>query len=90
MPSRFNDTIHDLPNFSPQIPVNLTNTKTCRQCIRHKIPALINENYLPQIVLDKIDTHSFKGFTQYAKNYIINNYLPTCTIPNCYICNTTG
>ena len=86
-PNRFNNTLNDLPCFNPVAAINLTNTKTSRLCIRHKIPTLINDNYLPPIVMDKIDTHSFKGFTLYAKNYILNNYLCVCNVSNCYICN---
>ena len=90
IPSRFDDTLHNIPNFSPRIKINLTNTKTSRLCIRHKIPDLINENYLPQIVLDKVDTHSLKGFTEYAKNYIIDNYSSVCTVHNCFVCNNNA
>ena len=86
-PRRYNDSVVDIPVFSPVASINFTNTKTCRLCIRHKIPALMNENYLPAIVLDKINTHSFQGFTKYAKNYIINNYNTNCNIANCYSCN---
>ena len=85
-PSRFEATIHDIPILTPTMPILFTNTKFNRSCIRHKIPDLINENYLPEIVMTKIDTHSFKGFSQYAKNYIVNNYETNCNI-NCHICN---
>ena len=88
IPSRFNDTINDIPVFKPVISINFTNTKTCRLCIRHKLPALINENYLPAIVMDKLDTHSLKGFTLYAKKYTIDNYSSACNVNNCYVCNT--
>ena len=58
----------------------------CRLCIRHKIPALVNENYLPSIVLDKLNT---QRFTQYTKTFILNNYPSVCNINNCYIYTTT-
>ena len=64
-----------------------TNIKTSRLCIRHKIPALINEKYMPEIEMNKIETHSDKGFTVYAKNHIINNYEYICNIRHCYVCN---
>ncbi len=40
-----------------------------RLCIAYKIPELIKDNYLPKIVLEKMDTHSYAGFTKYAKYY---------------------
>ena len=46
---------------------------------------MINET--DSIILDKILTHSFHGYTFYIKQYMINNYNAACTIDNCYICN---
>ena len=61
--------------------------------IRYKIPELIKDNYLPKIVLEKMDTHSYAGFTKYAKTYTISKYKTTCKTRNCYVCkkltNTT-
>ena len=87
-PRRYDATIHDIPILTPTMPILFTNTKSNRLCIRHRIPDLINENYLPEIVMTKINSHSFKGFSQYAKNHIINNYETDCKIVNCYVCNT--
>ena len=64
-----------------------TNSKYCRFCIRHEIPKLIKENYLPGKVLEKINSHSYSGFVHYAQNYIISKYESICCIRNCYICN---
>ena len=88
-PRRYDETIHDIPMLTPSMPILLTNTKNNRLCIRHKVPKLINENYLPDIVMNKISTHCYTGFIQYAKNYIIDNYEAKCNIANCYICNPT-
>ena len=87
-PRKYEDTVNSIPIFNPFLPINYTNTKTCRLCIRHKIPELINENYLPPIVMNKIDTHSYQGFTQYAKKYIVDMYESACNIPNCYVCTS--
>ena len=38
-------------------------------------------------ILDKLNTHSFDGFSNYVKQYYISQYNPLCTIGNCYICN---
>ena len=34
----------------------------------------------------KLDTHSFSGFSNFMKNYYIQNYNENCLIENCYIC----
>ena len=31
-------------------------------------------------------THSYSGFTKYAKTYTISKYKATCKIRNCYVC----
>ena len=87
-PQRFDATIYSIPILTPTMPIVVTNSKASRLCIRYKIPDLINKNYLPEIVMSKIHTHSFKGFTQYAKKYIIDNYETNCNITNCYICSS--
>ena len=62
----------NLPNNNNyEIKVKHTNSKYCRFCIRHEIPKLIQDNYLPGKVLEKINTHSYSGFVHYAHNYII-------------------
>ena len=87
-PQRFNKMETNLPNNSNyEIKVKHTNSKYCRFCIRHEIPKLIKDNYLPGKVLEKINTHSYSGFVHYAQNYIISEYESVCCIRNCYICN---
>ena len=39
----------------------------------------------PHIILDKMDTHSLNGFTDYVKLFLLQTYQGTCTVPNCYI-----
>ena len=41
-------------------------------------------NGTPDIILDKIDTHSLNGFTNYVKLFLLQTYQDTCTVPNCY------
>ena len=86
-PSRYADTIHDLPYTQNDIKIETTNKKYTRTCIRHLIPKLKNEEYLPEIILTKLDTHSPKGFTTYVKKHILSTYDPICHIINCYTCN---
>ena len=42
-------------------------------------------NDTPHIILDKIDTHSLNGFTNYVKLFLLQTYQDTCTVPNCYV-----
>ena len=87
-PKHFNKMETNLPNNNNyEIKVKRTNSKYCRFCIRHEIPKLIKDNYLPGKVLEKINTHSYSGFVHYAHNYIISEYESVCCIRNCYICN---
>ena len=87
-PKHFNKMETNLPNNNNyEIKVKHTNSKYCRFCIRHEIPKLIKDNYLPGKVLEKINTHSYSGVMHYAQNYIISEYESVCCIRNCYICN---
>ena len=61
-----------------------TKTSTGRLCIRHYIPELLSKT--PECITEKLDTHSFSGFSNYMKNYYIRNYNENCLIENCYIC----
>ena len=45
-------------------------------------------NTLPDIVTQKIHTHSLKGFSNYLKKYILSDYSSDCNIINCYICQS--
>ena len=54
-PKHFNKMETNLPNNNNyEIKVKHTNSKYCRFCIRHEIPKLIQDNYLPGKVLEKI------------------------------------
>ena len=57
-----------------------------KYCIRYYIPNLVI-NPPPPSIKDKIFTHSYHGFSTYAKSFFINSYQEHCTKPNCYICN---
>ena len=61
-----------------------TKTSTGRLCIRHYIPELLSKT--PECITEKLDTHSFSGFSNYMKHYYIRNYNENCLIESCYIC----
>ena len=63
---RFTDTITNFPlNYDFNVQIKQTNTIYCRLCIRDTIQQLLQENFLPQIAMEKINTHSFQGFVNY-------------------------
>lgn len=56
-----------------------------KNSIRFSLPEEVR--LTPAIIIDKLYTHSFNGFSNYLINYFISQYNPFCTIVNCYICN---
>ena len=62
-----------------------TRTTSAKQCIRQYIPTVLTS--IPTLVSDKITTHSYAGFSRYAKQYFIQLYKYECVISNCYICS---
>ena len=55
--------------------------------VRHNLPIVVNDT-IPEI-LEKINTHSLKGFADYIKYRYLITYNEECQIENCYICNRT-
>ena len=55
-------------------------------CTRHQLPTLLNAS--DKNILEKVYTHSEKGFASYIKNIFINDYHNICSNQNCYICNS--
>jgi hypothetical protein len=63
-------------------------TRTCaaqQRLIFHIVNTL---SVTPQLITEKINTHSLDGFTRYFKNYCIENYSECCDIANCFVCNS--
>ena len=85
-PVRFNDTVAEIPIFYPEVPINFTNKISCHKCIRHLIPDLINERFIPENVANKIHTHSMAGFISHVKRHILSGYSSKCNKVNCHIC----
>ena len=52
--------------------------------LKYNLPHVINN--IPDLVIEKIVTHSLKGFSSYANNYMLQKYNDTCSFLNCYIC----
>ena len=67
-PKHFNKMETNLPNNNNyEIKVKHTKSKYCRFCIRHEIPKLIKDNYLPGKVLEKIYTHSYSKCARFTE-----------------------
>ena len=60
-------------------------TSFAENSVRNSLPIFLEET--PDIVKDKVKTHSYQGCSQYFKNFLISNYKSICLIPNCYICS---
>ena len=62
----------------------ITKTNFARKCIRHALPHVINN--MSSLVIDKLFSHSYKGFIDYAKFFMLQKYSFDCSIVNCYVC----
>lgn len=49
--------------------LNVTRTQTAKKCLRNHIPSVINST--PLQIIHKMYTHSYHGFSNYAKHRII-------------------
>ena len=82
--SNVNIHLHDT-RTSSKIHTVRTKHEFAKKCLKYNLPHIINAT--PAIVVEKIQTHSLRGFTTYAKQFLIQKYTDTCTIQNCYSCN---
>ena len=76
-----NHDIH-LHNTRQRHKLHITRVKHefAKRCIRYQLPSEIN--LTPTLITDKINTHSFNGFSNYAKTYMISKYPANCTLLN--------
>ena len=58
--------------------------KFAEKSIRHSIFHTLND--APELIRNKIDTHSFQGFSNYTKTFFLRKYSDQCQITNCYVC----
>ena len=63
---------------------NITRIGIQQKCVRNHVPLILSTT--PSMILEKINTHSYQGFSNYAKKVMIENYSNDCVIPNCYVC----
>ena len=91
LPSYFKDFFterfptHQYATRQQNIPLPNTPSRASSQnSIRYYIPKVLDT--MPNIIKDKLHTHSFQGFSRYLKMYLVNNYEIDCHLPNCYVC----
>ena len=82
--SNVNIHFHDT-RTSSKIHTVRTKHEFAKKIMKYNLPHIINDT--PVIVVEKIHTHSLRGFTSYAKQFLIQKYTDTCAIQNCYSCN---
>ena len=81
-----NTTIHSYKTRqSKNLHIQGTRTRAATNCIRHYIPKLIYE--MPPSITEKLDTHSYEGFSIYVKKLFIQKYSTECAIPYCFVCD---
>ena len=61
----YNIYSHDSRNAT-NIHTYLTRHEFAKKCLKYNLPHIIN--YIPELVLEKIVTHSLRGFAYYLKN----------------------
>ena len=54
-----------------------------QKSLKLNITNIVNDT--PHNSLDKINTHSLNGFTNYMKLFLRQTYQDTCTAPKCYV-----
>ena len=62
----------------------MTRHAFAEKCLKHNMPHTINDT--PELGLEKITTHSLRGFAYYLKTSILQRYHNACTIYDCYVC----
>ena len=79
------EDIHDRDTrFNHLININVTRIPLQQKCLRNYLPSALKST--PPNILDKMSTHSYKGFSNYTKDRYIDDYSMVCLIQNCYIC----
>ena len=94
LPNYFNESIFCRMNeihshntrYRQNFQVPIIKHEYARNSIKYRITKIYNE--FPNIITDKIYTHSFWGFSNYAKKYILDSYASSCEVVNCYVCHS--
>ena len=81
----YNNTVH-AHNTRQLHDIHISGTRTtlAHKCFSKHLPKLLR--IFPELVLLKIDTHSYSGFSRYTRQYLLQQYSYLCLIRNCHIC----
>ena len=81
--SNYNIHSHDTRKAT-NIHTFMTKHGFAKKCLKYNLRHIINDT--PELGLEKIVTHSLRGFAYYLKMYLLQKYQNVCTISDCYIC----
>ena len=77
---------HDTRN-KQELQASIPRTVSFTRAIRYAAPEIIENT--PDIILEKIHTHSRDGFSWYIKRHFCDKYSLVCIIQNCRICQSS-
>ena len=86
-PCEYQNYVTEHSDFRPEYYKPQAKKQTSEKRLQYYLACLLNSERIPKCVLDKATTHSFNGFSNYYKKYIISNYDITCNIENCFTCS---
>ena len=76
---------YNIHSHATNIHTSMTKHEFAKKCLKHNLPHTINDT--PELVLEKIITHSLHGFEYYLKTSLMQRYHNACTILyDCYVC----
>jgi hypothetical protein len=79
-----NHALHTYNTRRRQVVLPRVKHTFAKNCLNYRLKLLLNET--PAAILEKITTHSLKGFSNYVKNHYLNEYVTHCEQHNCYTC----
>lgn len=84
--------INEVHTYNTRNINNLRNIKPSHEFMkltaRYKLVETLND--CPENIKEKIETHSIKGLSNYAKQKMIEKYKNSCNIENCYVCENNS
>ena len=94
MPAYFNSILesssvtheHNTRNRQ-ELQASILRTVSVTRAIRYAAPEIIENT--PDIILEKIHTHSRNVFSWYIKRHFCGKYSEVCIIQNCRICKSS-
>ena len=79
----YNIHCHDTRKAT-NIHTSMTRHEFAKKCLKYNLSQIINDT--SELVLEKIVTHSLRGFAYYLTMYLLQKYQNVCTISDWYIC----